>query len=310
VEGIIVVNKPSGISSHGIVARIRKLAPGVKVGHAGTLDPAATGVLPVCLGKATRISEYVMDHPKGYRAAVELGVTTDTEDAQGTVLEERAVPALNDEQIKKILHSLTGVQEQLPPVYSAVKYRGQPLYRWTRQGKTVPRSKRSVQIYRLELCKYDPAGGPHLFLEVECSRGTYIRTLAVEIGRRIGCGGHLWALERYFVGPFTLAFAATPEQLQSAKEQGELQRFLLPMDRALTHLPAITADPATITALRHGRRVTREQLTLAASAAPSGDGELLRVYDYAGCFKALARWRDEGATAVLETVKYLATEEG
>jgi tRNA pseudouridine55 synthase len=309
VEGIIVVNKPFGVSSHGVVAGIRKLIPGVKVGHAGTLDPAATGVLPVCLGKATRVSEYLMDHPKGYRAAVELGVTTDTEDAQGAVLEERKVPALSREEIKQVLQTLTGVQEQLPPAYSAVKYRGRPLYQWTRQGKTVPRRKRAVQIYRLELCEFHPTGRPHLVMEVECSKGTYIRTLAVEIGRRIGCGAHLWALERYFVGPFNLALSVTPEQLRLAKEQGELHRFLLPMDRALEHLPAITVEQAVITALSQGRRVDRERLNLSEPDF-SADGELFRVYDSKGSFKALARWRGEGSTAVVETAKYLATEEG
>ncbi|MEW5783871.1 MAG: tRNA pseudouridine(55) synthase TruB [Bacillota bacterium] len=309
MEGILNINKPPGLSSHAVVAAVRRLIPGEKAGHTGTLDPLAGGVLPVCLGKATRIAEYVIDLPKGYRAAVELGTTTDTEDAAGKVLAEQPVPLLNRASLEEIFRSLTGTREQLPPVYSAVKYRGKPLYYWTRRGRDVVRRARRITIYRLELLQYNQAGQPHLLFDVVCSRGTYIRTLAAEIGSRIGCGAYLFSLERRFVGPFSLAEACTLEQLRDAAGEGKLGRFLQPMDRPLQHLPALSIDDQAVLALKQGKTLTAAALGLEGSAVLPGDS-LLRIYDSRGIFKALARWESTAAADILRTVKYLATDEG
>lgn len=309
MEGILNINKPPGLSSHAVVAAVRKIIPGVKAGHTGTLDPLATGVLPVCLGKATRISEYVIDLQKGYRAAVELGTITDTEDAAGKVLAEQPVPPLDQERLDEIFRSLTGTREQLPPVYSAVKYQGKPLYYWTRRGREVDRRARLITIYRIELLQYNQAGKPHLFFDVDCSRGTYIRTLAAEIGSLIGCGAYLFSLERRFVGPFLVTEACTLEQLRDAAGEGNLECFLQPMDRALQHLPALNIDDQAILALKQGKTLTADELCLDKRDVSSGDS-LLRIYDSRGVFKALARWETTATADILRTVKYLATDEG
>jgi tRNA pseudouridine55 synthase len=307
MDGILNLHKPYGLTSHDCVAAVRKLLPGRKVGHAGTLDPAATGVLPVCIGRATRIAEYLMEHSKGYRAGVQLGITTDTDDAQGKILQEHPVPGLREDELQDILQDLTGLQEQIPPAYSAVKHRGRPLYYWTRRGEPVKGKPRTVTIYKLALRQYDPSGCPHLTLDIECSRGTYIRTLAAEIGLRIGCGAHLWSLVRSFVGSLRLEDASTLEDLQAASVLGDLKRFIIPMDRALKHLPSFVLEPAEALDLKHGRVITRRQ---PASAECGTDGAPIRIYNRCGNFLALARWEAAGDTAVLKTVKYLATDEG
>jgi len=306
VNGILILNKPTGPSSHAVIERVRRLIPGVKVGHTGTLDPAASGVLPVCLGKATRVASYLMDLPKGYRAGVELGIVTDTEDASGRVLAQSPVPPLDRAGIEKILQGLTGVREQIPPAYSAVKYRGKPLYYWTRRGVSTPaRRPRKIAIYRLALLEYNPAGKPHLVCAVECSRGTYIRTLAAEIGERIGCGAYLFSLVRTFVGPFTLDHASSPGSLEEAAQRGALENLILPMDRALLHLPGLHVDDHTLLALKHGRPVPVAQLELQPEILTSG-GQPLRIYDRLGNFKALAKIEHTGNECNLKTVKYLA----
>jgi len=309
VDGMIILNKPHGVTSHQCVAAVRLLVPGVKVGHAGTLDPAATGVLPLCLGKATRIVEFLMDQRKGYRAGVQLGVSTDTEDAQGEVVNRQPVPPLDTGTLKTLLQDLAGEQEQVPPAYSAVKHRGRPLYYWARRGKQVQKKPRRVTIYRVELLEYNPSGRPHLTLQIDCSRGTYIRSLAAEIGRRLGCGAHLWSLERNYVGPFTLQEAATLAELQEAAARGGLQRFIRPMDQALRHLPALTLDRSAVLHLKHGRPVEcngcgAENLSDRAGALP------LRIYGPEGHFYALARREKAGSKSILKTVKYLATTAG
>lgn len=309
MDGILNLNKPYGLTSHACVDAVRKMVPGVKVGHAGTLDPAATGVLPICLGRATRIAEFLMDHTKGYRAGVQLGITTETDDAQGKILQELPVPELKWEDLQIILKGLTGFQEQVPPAYSAVKHRGRPLYYWTRRGEPVQGKSRTIMIYKLELLEYNLSGGPHFTLEVECSRGTYIRTLAAEIGRRVGCGAHLWSLVRSFVGCFSVENASTLEQLKAAALQGDLKHYLIPMDRALQHLPALILDPAEASHLKHGRGIPRDQL-VCLDQNPETDGTLLRIYSPRSRFLALARWETAGDMVALKTVKFLAPDEG
>ncbi len=308
MDGMIILNKPPGLTSHQCVAAVRRLVPGVKVGHAGTLDPAATGVLPLCLGKATRIVEFLMDQRKGYRAGVQLGVSTDTDDAQGEVVNRRPVPQLDAGTLDALLQSLTGEQEQVPPAYSAVKHRGRPLYYWARRGERVEKKPRRITIYSVELLEYNPSGQPHLTLQIACSRGTYIRSFAAEIGRRIGCGAHLWSLERNFVGPFTLQEATTLETLQDAAARGSLQRFILPMDLALQHLPALTLDRRAILHLKHGRPVDCSDC--GAENLDQADALLLRIYGPGGRFYALARLETAESKSILKTVKYLATTGG
>lgn len=306
MDGIINLNKPAGISSHGAVAGVRRLMPGVRAGHAGTLDPAATGVLPICLGRATRVIEYLVELRKGYRAAIELGVVTATGDAEGEVLSRRPVPPLEQGEIEKVLHSLTGVQRQKTPPYAAAKHRGRPLYEYARRGETVPVKMRTIEIYRLDLLAYSPGRAPQIICEVECSKGTYIRELAEEIGRRLGCGAHLHALKRLFVGPFEISSAHSPEELERAAAAGSFDRILLPMDRALAHFDALTVPGAVVEDLRMGRAIPWSRLEEAGLQRRSPHSPLLRVYDPGGHFKALARIHGAGEEMVLRTVKFLA----
>ncbi len=287
MNGLIVINKPSGPTSHQVVQEIRRLIPEVKAGHAGTLDPAATGVLPVCLGKATRIVEHLMDLPKGYRAEVELGATTETGDAQGKVTKRFPVPLLTRDQVERVFTALTGEQQQVPPNYSAVKYRGKPMYYWARRGVEVKLKPRTVQIYRLELIRFNYPDRPHLIFEAECSRGTYIRTLAEQIGERLGTGAFVSSLQRLFVGPFTLKQAVSLTEIQCRAGLPELEGIIIPVDQALPHLPVLALDAVNIQHLQQGRTVSFMQCP-EGGAAGWQPGRLFRVYDCAGRFKTLA----------------------
>jgi len=307
VDGIIVVNKSYGVTSHQVVQLIRRLFPGVKAGHSGTLDPVATGVLPVCLGRATRIAEYIMEHPKTYRAAVTLGKTTDTEDSAGTVTGSWPVPRLERSRVEETLSGFQGSIEQIPPLYSAVKYQGKPLYRWTRSGKEVPRKTRRAEIYRIELLEFNPEREPQLVVEVQCSKGTYIRTLAVDIGHAIGCGGHLQALTRLAVGPFTLDSAFTPEMIEHLSREERAGELIKPMDSALTLMPALYLDQVKVKALKNGQLVEIEVPEIKEEPEEGGMGEKVRIYDRDGSFKAIARMEKGRTGARLKTLKYLSS---
>lgn len=309
MDGILNLNKPPGITSHDLVQAVRRLLSGVKAGHAGTLDPEATGVLPVCCGRATRLAEYLMELPKGYRAVVTLGVVTDTGDAAGQVLERNPVAGVTRERLLEVCAGLRGPQEQLPPLYSAVKHRGKPLYYWTRRGKEVPRRPRTVNIYRLELAGFDSGHEPRLHLEVECSRGTYIRTLASEIGGRLGCGAHLASLERSFVGPFRIEESHGPEALARAVAEGRAAALFFPLEKALAHLPPVTLGREALRSLAQGKRLSPESAGLVEPGAGAWDGGPLRVHDPQGRLLAIARWSRAGEEAVLKTEKFLVPVE-
>lgn len=281
MQGFLNINKPAGITSHTVVARIRRLVgKGVKVGHAGTLDPAATGVLPVALGQATRLIEYLVDARKGYRAVVRLGTTTTTDDAEGEPLERCPVPALDAAMIEAAIEPFRGTITQVPPMYSALHHDGKRLYELARAGATVEVSPRQVMIDRLELLGIQ--GGTDLLLEVECSKGTYIRALARDLGAALGCGAHLAALERTFVGPFTLE-QATP--LAALEADADLLRtVMLPPETVVAEWPAVILDPTQSKRVRNGAPITLTTLTGDHARAHTPDGSLL----------ALLRRRDTG----------------
>lgn len=303
MDGIIVVNKPGDITSHRVVQSIRKLFPGVKAGHTGTLDPMATGVLPVCLGRATRLSEYIIELQKTYRAEIVLGKISDTEDAAGHIVDKAAVPHLDRGQIEEIISGFTGIIAQLPPLYSAVKHKGKPLYHWTRKGEIVPRRFRKANIYSIDLLEYNRDREPHLVLDVRCSRGTYIRTLAADIGKTIGCGAFLSALNRSAVGPFILKESLTLTEIESLLEQGRYNQVVRKMDTALIYFPQITLEQSQVDALKHGKILMPEQPGLLESLT----GDLpIRIYGQDGIFKALACRIEVDDSLGLKTLKYLA----
>jgi tRNA pseudouridine55 synthase len=279
------VFKPRGLTSFAMVSLVRRLSHERKVGHVGTLDPVADGVLPVCLGDATRVFSYLEDSSKTYCAQVVLGINTDTEDVEGRVTAIRPLPeGLDVPAIESALAGFRGEIRQVPPMFSALKREGRPLYELARQGIRVERAARAVTIRRLELRH---AALPALLLEVECSRGTYIRSLARDLGEALGCGAYLHNLRRIQDGPFAIADALTLDDLFPAFYHGYWTELLYPADRVLGDWPAVVLSEANIRRLRQGQTVAR-----------NGRGEKARAYSRAGELVAILdargdRWQPE-----------------
>ena len=279
-DGILNLDKPRGPTSHDIVARVRALTGIRRVGHAGTLDPLATGVLLVCVGRATRVAEYLMAGQKVYRARVRLGITTDTYDAEGQVVAEAPVE-VNRAQVEAALAQFRGPIAQLPPMYSAVKHKGTPLYRLARRGAEVQREPRQVEIFRLELTAWEP---PECTLEVTCSPGTYVRALAHDLGQALGCGAHVSGLIRLASGDFYLEDTVTLEELAQAAAKGCWPDLLHPIDVALTRFPALHLDADA------ARRLCSGQAVEVWGCGGGGEGGLARAYGPDGTFLALATY--------------------
>lgn len=271
LSGLLNIDKPKGITSHDVVARIRKLAGQRRVGHAGTLDPLATGVLLVCLGQATRLIEYVVPGQKQYRATFCFGLTTDTLDAEGQVLAEKDISSLTETTLRQVLPSFVGHLEQIPPLFSAIKKDGQPLYKRARAGQPIEVEPRPVTIHALEWVSWQP---PYLTLDITCSPGTYIRSLARDVGEVAGTGAHLAALTRTASGPWRLSEAVLLEQLE---DDPNWLRYLHPPDRAITHLPQIILTEATAIHVQQGRQIEIDlepgamHPNILRAYAPSGD---------------------------------------
>ncbi len=282
MDGILIVNKPGGMTSHDVVARVHRWSGIRRVGHAGTLDPLATGVLVLCLGQATRLSEYLMASPKQYRATILLGVETDTYDREGRVV-RRSPVNLSRAQVEAALAEFVGKIAQVPPMYSALKREGTPLYRLARRGQEVERQARQVEIYTLQLMDWSP---PQLTIEVTCSPGTYIRSLAHDLGQRLGCGAHLTALTRLASGEFRLEQAVTLDELSAAFMERTWQRYLLPMDVALQGLPALHLD---------ARQAARVRQGMSLPAAPDHPGGPARAYDPEGHLVAILKRTQDGS---------------
>jgi tRNA pseudouridine55 synthase len=290
-SGVVNVNKPVGPTSFDIVRLVRRGTGVKKAGHAGTLDPMASGVLLLLLGQAVRISEYLMELPKTYHAIVRLGIATDTYDAEGTPAGEMKPVEVTREQAESALEAFVGEIEQTPPAFSAVKVGGQPAYRLARKGTAVALRPRLAAIYAIRLLKFEP---PDVEIEVECGKGTYIRSLAHDLGQALGCGGHLAALERTRVGPFSVDSAVSPPELERWFATGDWREMVLPLDCGLTELPAITLHIEDEKDIRHGQavRIDEERLTGAAVE----DGRLHRAYAEDGGLVAVVAY--EGATGL------------
>lgn len=287
VDGVLVINKPAGWTSHDVVAKARKLLGVSKVGHTGTLDPAATGVLVLCLGKATRIAEYLVNTDKEYRAVLRLGAATDTQDATGNVV-GRTEGALPDEAaITAAMASFVGRLQQVPPMYSAIKVKGVPLYKSARAGRTVPRSPREFTVRSLQILSIaSGAGGTKdVTFDVVCSKGTYVRTLCADIGEALGVGGHLAGLERRRVGRFSIEDALSLDALAELAEREAVESRLYSTAVALTDLPALVIDEVASRSIRHGVAVPATRVVQAKGAWAVGesvcllgpDGRLLAI---------------------------------
>jgi tRNA pseudouridine55 synthase len=272
--GFLNIDKPSGMTSHDVVAKIRRELKLNKVGHAGTLDPLAAGVLIICMGGATRLSEYVMQSTKTYRARVHLGVTTTTYDAEGAVVQKCDATHISRHDVEQALTAFVGDIDQMPPMYSAIKQSGRKLYELARAGETVERALRPVRIDSLEISDWSP---PQFTLDVACSAGTYIRSLAYDIGEALGVGAHLSGLTRLASGIFRQSTALSLEALFSA---ANWQQYLVPPHLALVEWPFIAVNPAEIERLAHGQNI-RE--------TPDADGEIAFAYDESSRLIAIVR---------------------
>jgi tRNA pseudouridine55 synthase len=292
LDGILNINKPQNRTSFSIVAMVKRLSGEKRVGHAGTLDPAATGVLPVCLGRGTRIIEFLVDSTKTYHAEIELGIATDTYDGSGRIIQQEDASGIDQPQLELALDSFRGVIMQTPPMYSAVKYHGRPLYELARAGIEVKRRRRAVTIHRLELVSWQP---PVARVEVECSKGTYIRSIAHDLGQTLGCGAYLKSLVRTGCGLFDIKDAISVPQLEEAFRYGYWQHYVYPIDIVLRQYEAIVVDSATEEIIRKGSPVVLEQGdSRDVNGSPGHD--YCRAYSLDGRFLGVLRYDPEKGT--------------
>ena len=299
-SGILNINKPRGMTSFAVVRKVRYLSGIRKVGHAGTLDPIADGVLPICIGSATRVVEHIVSAPKAYRATVRLGEATDTYDTEGEVVAVGDASSIAREQVETALQSFVGDIQQTPPMFSALKHKGQPLYRYARAGKTVEREARTVSIYSLKLLKFET---PIVEFECEVGRGAYLRTVAFDLGELLGCHGHLQGLTRTRSGPFSLEDAITLEELEAAAAAGTWETLLHPADSVLESWHAALLNEEHTRDTRSGQllildpvRAEFNQLDLETPCrAYSYDGEFLAILRYRGS----GRWHPEKVFSAL-----------
>ena len=258
VSGILILDKPAGVSSNQALQRAKRLYGADKAGHTGSLDPLATGVLPLCFGEATKFSQFLLDADKAYQSTFVLGVATSTGDAEGDVLESRDASALTESAVAASLAAFRGEIEQVPSMYSAVKQDGQPLYKLARRGLEVERKVRKVVIKRLELHAFRGGERPEIDIQLQCSKGTYVRSLAEDLGRALGCGAHVSVLRRTQAGPFTSGDSVTLamlEAMQSSAQLAGMDALLLPADSALGALPLVRLSESGGFYMRRGQPV-------------------------------------------------------
>ncbi|MBG6244658.1 tRNA pseudouridine(55) synthase TruB [Candidatus Symbiopectobacterium sp. 'North America'] len=260
IHGVLLLDKPQGASSNDVLQKVKRIFNANRAGHTGALDPLATGMLPICLGEATKFSQYLLDSDKRYRVIARLGQRTDTSDADGNVVETRAV-TLTAQALAEALERFRGTTQQVPSMYSALKHQGRPLYEYARQGITVPREARDITVYELLFIRHD---GDELELEIHCSKGTYIRTIIDDLGEMLGCGAHVTYLRRVQVATYPAERMVTLDQLQAllAKVQAEGQSFeavldplLMPMDSPVSNYPEVNLPPAVAGYLKLGQAV-------------------------------------------------------
>ncbi|MBO5292630.1 MAG: tRNA pseudouridine(55) synthase TruB [Lachnospiraceae bacterium] len=302
INGVINVYKEAGFTSHDVVAKLRGIAGQRKIGHTGTLDPDAVGVLPVCLGNATKLCDMLTDETKEYEACLQLGITTDTQDLSGSILSEKKVE-VTEEAFRQAALSFVGEYDQIPPMYSALKVNGKKLYELAREGKTVERRARRVQIFSLEILEVKI---PFATMRVTCSKGTYIRTLCQDIGEKLGCGGAMKSLKRTRVGCFTLEKACTLAVLQDKKDAGELMDVVTPVDRLFEQYRKCCVLESGIRLVQNGNSLPVR--LLGEKVESLEDREQIRLYDHKGRFYGI--FQAERKSGLVKPVKmFLEREE-
>lgn len=295
VNGIFLLDKPLGLSSNHALQRVRRLFDANKAGHTGALDPLASGVLPVCLGEATKFSQYLLDSDKGYRSTFTLGLRTESGDCDGAEVSRADASAIGLQQIERAVETFKGDIQQIPSMYSALKYNGQPLYKLARQGIEVEREPRDITIYDYRILDFRPGPLAELDVEIRCSKGTYIRCLADDLGQMLGCGAHVSALHRTMAGPFHEDDAITLQALEEMREKGEpetLDQLLKPMDTAVADRMAVELSETVAGYFQLGQEVMSNQ------AFRNGqEGDIVRVFREGGAFLGVATVTEEGKIA-------------
>jgi len=297
VHGILLLDKPAGITSNDALQKIKRNYRAARAGHTGSLDKPATGMLPICMGEATKTSAYLLNADKTYVAVAKLGVVTNTADAEGEILETHSVPDFNQQNLEQVLAQFVGNIEQVPPMYSALKVDGQRLYKLAYQGVEVARQPRPVTIHQIDLVSFDHES---LEIHVRCSKGTYIRTLVEDIGNVLGCGAHVSTLRRLSIGPFAEEQMITMENVEKQVEQGDdaLDGLLMPVDSALDHLPPVELSEDASYLLCLGQAV----LMPGASGEKLSEG-LVRIYDQNRVFIGIGTIMDDGRIAPKRLLK-------
>ena len=255
ISGIVVLNKAAGLSSNSALQEVKKLYEANKAGHAGSLDPLATGVLPVCLGEATKVSQFLLDSDKRYRTRIKLGIRTDSGDSEGTIIEQHEKVSVSRKVVEHALTKFKGEVEQLPPMHSALKIKGVPLYKFARKGITIERKTRLISVYKIELVNF---GNGELELDIACSKGTYIRTIADDLGQELGCGAHIIKLHRTQAGVFEEADCISFKELAMEKASmglDKIDQHLIPMDQAILDLPEVKLPSSTASYVKNGQSV-------------------------------------------------------
>ncbi|MBH5316594.1 tRNA pseudouridine(55) synthase TruB [Paenibacillus sp. GSMTC-2017] len=293
MDGILAVWKPAGWTSHDVVAKVRRLLKMKRIGHAGTLDPMVTGVLPLCLGRSTRVVEYVQERPKAYEAVLKLGIATDTEDMSGEIIERKSVGSITEADIESALNRFAGEIDQIPPMFSALKVDGKRLYELAREGKTVERKSRTVTIYDIKLIKVDlELDEPEITFSAVCSKGTYIRTLCVDIGKALGLPATMAKLTRTMSGGIEAESCLTLEQIEALLQEGKLEEHLIAADEAITHIDKAQVSLSTAVQVLRGQKVPLSQVIPETGEwKPNG---LLRVYDTSNLFLGIFQSNVEG----------------
>lgn len=295
LNGVLVINKPAGLTSNAVLQRAKRLFYANKAGHTGALDPLATGVLPLCFGESTKFSQYLLDSDKEYISTFEFGSTTDTADSDGEVIAEQDASSLTKTQVKKAMQAYEGDIAQVPPMYSAIKQNGQPLYKLARAGVEVERAPRDVCIFEYELLEFTPGVKACAKVRILCSKGTYVRSLAADLGDDLGVGAHVKTLHRSMAGPFSDEQAYDLDKLEAERGEAQaevLDHYLLSIDAPVADLPAITIDDNA------GFYFSRGNPVMDTKVYQLGDeGDTLRVFQESGAFLGLAEITDDGCVA-------------
>ena len=294
VNGVLLLNKPIGLTSNKVLQKVRWLFDANRAGHTGALDPLASGVLPLCFGEATKFSQYLLNSDKYYRSTYTFGVSTATGDSEGEIISQQDASKITRQQVQEKIKDFQGEIDQIPSMYSALKHNGQPLYKLARQGIEIDRPARQITIFDYQIMDFRPGVNPEVDVEVHCSKGTYIRTLAEDLGASLGCGAHVSALHRFKAGPFDESQTVSLDELEKLREQGtaELDQLLKPVDTPVSDYPAVAIDQVMAGYFQLGQAITSNK-----AFRQGQEGDIVRVFREGGTFLGIGTITEDGKIA-------------